>query len=262
MGKLIDPAQYERDQDQQVEGLEAELQEVRGDDVPEKYKGKSVEDLIEMHKNAEQRLGQLGNEVGSLRKQVLQPREERKPEPKKEVNVDLLLENPEEAVETLVKQSPSVRKLNETVAQFEVERSRSKFESKHGDWKDDMQNPAFFEFVNGHDLRKGLAAAADSGDFQAADYLWDMWKEVKQVKSQEDKAKKEQEKATRERKLKDGTLESGTGNSTESKKVFKRSEIRDLKMRAKQGDRKAQAVVDDPSWQTEILNAYAQKRVI
>jgi len=35
--------------------------------VPEKYQGKSVEDVIEMHRNSESRLGQLQNEVGSLR---------------------------------------------------------------------------------------------------------------------------------------------------------------------------------------------------
>ena len=35
--------------------------------VPDKYKGKSTEQVIEMHQNAEQRLGQIQNEVGQLR---------------------------------------------------------------------------------------------------------------------------------------------------------------------------------------------------
>lgn len=36
-------------------------------EVPEKYRGKSVDDVIDMHRNAERRLGELQNEVGSLR---------------------------------------------------------------------------------------------------------------------------------------------------------------------------------------------------
>jgi hypothetical protein len=36
-------------------------------DLPEKYLGKSITDVIEMHRNSESRLGQLQNEVGQLR---------------------------------------------------------------------------------------------------------------------------------------------------------------------------------------------------
>lgn len=36
-------------------------------EIPEKYRGKSVTDVIEMHRNSESRLGQLQNEVGQLR---------------------------------------------------------------------------------------------------------------------------------------------------------------------------------------------------
>jgi hypothetical protein len=35
--------------------------------LPEKYQGKSVEEVVEMHQNSERRLGQIQNEVGQLR---------------------------------------------------------------------------------------------------------------------------------------------------------------------------------------------------
>ena len=36
-------------------------------EVPEKYKGKSTEDVIDMHQNAEKRLGEIQNELGTMR---------------------------------------------------------------------------------------------------------------------------------------------------------------------------------------------------
>ena len=38
--------------------------------LPEKYQGKSLKDLVDMHQNAEKLLGQQGSEVGELRKLV------------------------------------------------------------------------------------------------------------------------------------------------------------------------------------------------
>lgn len=37
------------------------------EDVPEKYRGKSLTEIIDMHRNSEKRLGQIQNEVGQLR---------------------------------------------------------------------------------------------------------------------------------------------------------------------------------------------------
>ena len=39
-------------------------------EVPDKYKDKSVQELVEMHQNAERALGKQGGEVGELRKLV------------------------------------------------------------------------------------------------------------------------------------------------------------------------------------------------
>ncbi len=47
--------------------LEADQPEVT---IPEKYAGKSLEDVIEMHQNAERVLGKQGMEVGEQRKLI------------------------------------------------------------------------------------------------------------------------------------------------------------------------------------------------
>jgi hypothetical protein len=267
MGNLIDPTQYEREQqalvDQRQNDLEKELSEARSaddDKVPDKYRGKSLEEVIAMHEEAERKASRLGNEVGQLRSQVLQRRETREQPKKVEVNVDTLLENPQETIQSVARET--VRELEETVDKIEQDRLRREFESRHKDYKQDLSNDSFYDWIKANPVRVSLAQSADTGDYQAANLLWDMWAEIKDVRQSKADAQKQTDAAARAKKLKDGTLESGTGSTTESKKVFRRSEIRDLKTRAKQGDRKAQAIVDDPSWQQEVLSAYEQKRVI
>lgn len=79
-------------------------------EVPEKYRGKSVEEVIEMHRNSESRLGQLQNEVGSLRglvtdlSQVQRPTVTEQVEEVESVTVsgEEILSNPTEAVERIV----------------------------------------------------------------------------------------------------------------------------------------------------------------
>lgn len=266
---IIDPTQYANDQEQLAKQreseLDAELGEVRDKDeakIPDKYKGKSLEEVIQMHEEAERKASRLGNEIGQLRQQVLQRPTKAEEPKKKEVNVDTLLENPEDSIEAVIEQSPVVRKLNETVESVERDIQKRKFESKHTEYQKDLNDEQFFEWIKKNPVRVGLAQSADAGDFQAADLLWDMWAEVKEVRQVRAEQEKVEAKKKREKALQDGTLESGTGNTTESKKVFRRSEIQNLKTRAKLGDRQAQAIVEDPTWQQEVLRAYEQKRVI
>jgi hypothetical protein len=265
MGKLIDSKQYDADVDQRANDLDAELNEVRETEanaLPDKYKGKSLEEVIQMHQEAEREKSRLGNEVGQLRQQVLQPRTTREEPKKKDVDVDALLENPEQAVETIVTQSETVKKLSEQVDNIDRTNQKREFEARHPEWQKDTQNQAFYDWVGKNRIRHTLALAADKGDYNAANELWDMWQEVKDLSAQATEQKKQETKAKREKQLQQGTLESGSGNTTESKKVFKRSEIRDLKTRAALGDRAAQATISDQNWQKEVMAAYSSGRVV
>jgi hypothetical protein len=266
MGNIVDPTQYEREQQERAAQLQSDLDKELGEvretesEIPDKYKGKTLEEVIQMHQEAEREKSRLGNEVGQLRSKVLE-RPAPKVEPKKtEVNVDSLLENPEEAIGSVVKNE--TKELKEAVEEIRNDRARREFEAKYPDFQKDMKDEKFFEWIKKNPVRLGLAQSADVGDYQAADLLWDMWHEVKEVQASKAEQAKAEAKAKRDKQLKDGMLESGTGNTVESKKVFRRSEITNLKTRAKQGDREAMAIVNDPSWQQEVLNAYAQKRVI
>jgi hypothetical protein len=56
---------------EELEAIQEEPEESSiEDELPEKYRGKSVKELVEMHQNAEQALGKQSSEVGELRKVV------------------------------------------------------------------------------------------------------------------------------------------------------------------------------------------------
>lgn len=265
---IVNLEQLEKDEAEELkkaqDALDAELGSVeKPGDIPEKYRGKSLDEVIAMHESVERKLSRLGNEVGELRRfretQELELRKAREPQ-KKEVNVDALLENPEEAVETVIGQSSKIRKLEEQLEQLGTQDAKRQFENTFPDYKKDLDSQDFIEWALKNPVRRALAQAADKYDFTAANELWSMWQERQELVGQQEAQRKQQIAATKEKKLKDGTLESGTGNSTETKKVFSRREIRDIKTRALQGDQKALDVVNDPEWQKQTMQAYLDKR--
>lgn len=268
---LVDPAQRRREEaaaqaerDTQKDTLEKELNDVQSR-IPEKYRGKSVEELAKIAEDIEREKSRLGNELGQTRKQLLERQIEAKPkEPPKQVTADEVLTNPNDAIEQVVSQSPTINKVKESVSRLdELERNfqLQSFERTYPNYMQDLKDPAFIEWVSKSQVRQQLAGRADQYDFNAADQLWSLWDEQKDLVKQLEVAKEQAKVQTREKKLKDGMVESGTGGTTETKKVFSRYEIQNLKTRAKQGDKAAEAVVSDPNWQREVNAAYADGRV-
>ena len=69
---LQENEEYSSIEDEQVQDnleQEPEPQDTE-DDIPEKYKGKSVKDIVRMHQEAERAIGKQGSEVGELRRIV------------------------------------------------------------------------------------------------------------------------------------------------------------------------------------------------
>ena len=73
-------------------------------DVPDKFKGKSISDVIESYTQLESEYGRRNSEVGSLRKltdQLLElgdKKQEKAATPKEKVDVDTLLNDPDAAI--------------------------------------------------------------------------------------------------------------------------------------------------------------------
>jgi len=78
MAKVLDDVLEDTTQTDSIEDMEADQAQTKSpepeakpeDDLPEKYKGKSVKDIIAMHQEAEKLIGKQGSEVGELRRVV------------------------------------------------------------------------------------------------------------------------------------------------------------------------------------------------
>jgi hypothetical protein len=63
----VDSTDEVLDKVSEISDLEKTVEEV-SNDIPEKYKGKSLDDIIKMHQEAEKLIGKQAQEVGEVRK--------------------------------------------------------------------------------------------------------------------------------------------------------------------------------------------------
>ena len=217
-----------------TEHLEQSLEEpteepVGSDDLPEKYRGKTIKEVVAMHQSAEKRMGQQGSEVGELRgivdefiqsQQANQSAPEAPQAPEEEVS---FFEDPDAAVERAISRHPEVVRARESAETFNRQSAASQLQQKHPDAGTIVADPAFVEFVKGSPIRRELFARADAqSDVAAADEL------ISQFKDRQGVAEKaaEADKASRSSQLKQASTGSARGTSaTAGKRIYKRSDI-------------------------------------
>lgn len=243
-----------------ADNLESELA-----DLPEKYKGKSVADVVKMHQELEQAFSRQGNELGEYRRLAstlaetsIRPSSEQKEE-RPTVTADDLFADPAKAIDDVVESHPAVKQARETAEYLERQLAQKDFESRHPSYKDDLQDPEFTKWVQSNPSLLKMAKRADAYDFDAADQLFGLWSEKKAVRQEADKKAKELvEKQKRERA---GTLEGSSGADASSEVVLNRAEMRELQRRYLLGDKAAKAKWEDPKFQEMRRRAYLDKRV-
>src|SRR5579859_4122479 len=239
--------------------------------VPQKYAGKTVEDLIKMHQNAERLVSRQGEELGQMRKYAdalidlkkptTQVTEERKP-----VTVDALLNDPEKAINAAVANSPLAQRAaaaEQRAAQLEVRLAESEFTGKHGATvARDINDPAFLEWVNKNPLRQALAASSanqqDPNRFVAAKNIWDLWDEHQDILVAKQNTQQRQDK----QRTVPTTVRQHPIDATQSRKpVWSRAKLMELRLQAAQGNQAAMARLNDPGFQERMHEAYAENRV-
>lgn len=235
----------------------------KGLEVPEKYRGKSINEVIAMHMEAEKDRSRLGNEVGTLRSMADQllglqqeklkaTREQRKP-----LTADDIINSPEEALERAIVENSEVVATKQELKKLRTEVAQTKFEKAFPNYQKDLEDPEFAEWVKGNKVRVALGVAANSGDYEAASSLWGLWEErradVADIKTKKKELTRKAEKM--------GTLEGSGTSGTESEKILSRLELMELNRKANAGDPAAKAKWNDPAFQAERLRAYAEKRI-
>ena len=258
--EILDPT--ENLEDEVVESTEPE--EGQGSEVPEKFQGKSFDEVVDMYRNLEKEYGRKGNEIGELRKltdeilqlEIQQKRNnsERVTSKEEELSDDDWFSSPKEATDKYLQKSSlakEVEELKEQLSSKDREQAHSAFVEKHPDYMDLAQESGFQEFVKESKYRTQLAQQADQYDYEAANELFDLYKSIRQPKGadvSEDSNKAEKQSQAR----KQATLE-GTGNRNKgTKKVYRRADLIKMKMQ-------------DPerynTMQDEIMRAYQEGRV-
>ena len=226
--------------------------------LPDKYKNKSVEDIVKMHQEAEKLIGRQAQEVSEVRKladELLKRQLTPSATPEIEQNapeVDFF-ENPQVAVKKAIENDPAVQEAKQMALELKRMKTAQQLASKHPDFGQIAQDTGFQDWVKGSKVRLGLYAKADAEfDFEAADELLSTYKELRQVKtSKESAAVQEAGKQQKAQAMKAAAVDiSGSGES--SKKVYRRADLIRLKM-------------TDPmryeALQPEIMSAYAEGRV-
>ena len=240
-------------------------------DVPEKYKGKGVDDVIDMHRNAESALGRASNELGQYKQltdQLLNLKrqddllkggaseadieEEKLPE----VSSTDLLDNPTEAVAKVVdaRLTADARKRKKDDDDAAALEAQNRFADKHPDAAEIANNPEFVKWVQESPLRFRAAREAYEGDSIAGIELLDEYKASRSEASTEDDEANDDPNIAAARKA--ATVSAGASQTTDAPKgkIYRRLDLIRLKLE----DPEAYA---DPGFQSEIMSAYNEGRV-
>lgn len=225
------------------------------DSIPDKYRGKTTEEIIRMHQEAERLIGRQAQEVGEVRrladtliKQQLEGTG-KQPEPVSQ-EIDFF-EDPVKAVSKVVESNPTLKRLEQQALEQQKAQTAQILQSRHPDFAEIASSQEFRTWVSGSKVRQALYASADNYDLDAALELMDTYKAIKGVQAAQTTELKKADDTTRKQAIKAASVQSG-GTGESSKKIFRRADLIRLKMT--DPDRYADMA-------DEIMAAYAEGRV-
>ena len=249
VAEFVEEVEDKKEEPQQEEVKAEEVKQ----DIPDKYKEKSLQDVIAMHQEAEKLIGRQGTELGELRRvanSYVQSQPQAKQTEVKETSDDDFFTNPKQAVDNAIQNHPKIRQAEQLTQEMQRSKALSSLKEKHPDFTDVVKDQGFQDWIGNSKVRAELFARADRRyDYDAADELISTWKEKKQLGGKT----VEMEKQARSQDIKSATttVASGSGEAP-SKKIFRRSDIQKL-------------INSDPakyeSLYPEIVKAYEEGRV-
>jgi len=252
-------ANFEEEQEEQIpeEEQPAEPEEIQeaDDEIPDKYQGKDIRDVVRMHQEAEKLLGKQSSEVGELRKivddfvktQLDKANSPQQEEAEEEID---FFEDPQKAVERAIARHPKIKEAEQVTLQMKQAEILNKLQANHPDFKEIIEDANFGEWVAKSKVRTELYQRADQRfDYDSADELLSLWKERQNI-VKETTAMQEQD---RKRQMKAASTGSAKGSSEKpSRKVYRRADI--IKLMQTDPDRYSQMA-------EEIRIAYSEGRV-
>lgn len=222
-------------------------------ELPEKYRAKSLEEVVRMHQEAEKLIGKQAQEVGEVRKladellkQNLSSKQQRIQEEEPEVD---FFENPQKAVQATIDKHPDVLAARQAGLEFKRMQIQQKLAQDHPDYSQVVNDSEFQNWVKSSPVRVGLYAKADGEfDYDSANELLSTFKQLRGVKA---KQSEQASDASRAKSMKAAQVDVG-GSGESSKRVYRRADLIRLKM------------TDPARYETlsdEIMQAYSEGRV-
>ena len=241
--------------------VQQEVQEVQAEpeySPPEKYAGKTLEDVINMHQNVEKAFGRQGQEVGQQRQMIDQLMQQSQATQATETTEeavsfeDSFYDDPAKAVNSAIENHPEIVKAREGNVKSAQTANLTQLESVHPDFMDVVGNSGFQKRVGESGIRTELFRRADANyDFNAANELLGTWKQLSMIgKTKEVNA---QQKKSRQKAMRQTSSETrSSGDSVGGKKMYRRSDLIALQ---RTDPSRYEALGD------EIMAAYAEGRV-
>ena len=242
------------DDKEELGELEIEQQKIeQKPELPEKYRDKSLDDIVRMHQEAEKLIGKQAQEVGEVRKladelikQNLGSRQQQTRQEEPEVD---FFENPQKAIQRTVDNHPDVQAARQATLEMRRSQIQQRLAQEHPDFGEIAKDQDFANWVKSSPIRIKIFEQADSGyDFDSANELLSTYKQLRSVKQ---KQTSDDGEVTRKQNLKAVGVDVG-GSGESSKKVYRRADLIRLKMQ-------------DPdrydALSQEIMTAYQEGRV-
>lgn len=245
--------------------LEKELQPVKEkvvkqpveetiEDTPEKYRGKSAKEVIEMHQAAEKLIGKQGSEVGELRRVVddfIQTQTLKEAQTTEtEVAPEDFYDNPAKNVKREIDNHPAIKEAKQAALEMKRSSTLTRLNAEYPELESTVQDPAFAEWIKSSKVRSELYNRAEVHfDYDAAKELLGNWTDKQERITKVEKSSK----IDKDNQLKAASVGSEGNNEPVSKKKYRRSDI--IKLMQTDPD-KYDALSD------EIMAAYQEGRVI
>jgi hypothetical protein len=230
--------------------------------LPEKFKGKSAEDIYKAYEESEKKASRLGNEIGQVRKladdllrESLEKKAAAQQVQKEPVQTVDFFENPQEATRIAVESNPRIQALETNAENFRRMQSQQMLVQKHPDFQSVASEDEFLKWKDASTVRQRLYDAAQNYDFNAGDELLSTYKEIKALKQSQSAAQTQAvnstENKSREKALSSASVDTG-GTSETSKKIYRSADLIRLRIR---DPARYEAMSD------EIYQAYSDGRV-
>ena len=267
MAKFEDPLQEEiefdsvEEEQTPEEQVEEPVQEEQPEpEIPDKYRNKSIHDIVKMHQEAEKLIGKQAQEVGEVRRladELLkrQLEEKKAVETPKEEDTEVdYFSDPVSAVNKAVEQHPAIAEARLQAQSMKQQQVTQRLMEQFPNFSEVTQDPRFFEWIKASPVRTRLFTEAHSQfDYESAVELLSTWNMMNPSKPQETSNPElvaESKKGTQQS-LRTAAVDTGSP-APSSRKTYRRADLINLRLR---DPARYEAMSD------EIMAAYAEGRV-